>query len=360
VLYEPLPLVVSRNPWWRAQMLRLETVVTRSPAPVLLAGPTGAGKSALARRIYELKRSLGLIGGGFIDVNCATLRGDHALSALFGHAKGAFTGAAAPREGYLREAEGGMLFLDEIGELGLDEQAMLLRAVEQKVFRPLGGDRDARSDFLLVCGTNRDLRGAVAAGRFREDLLARIGLWTFELPPLRDRLEDLEPNLDHELGRCAALLGLPVAMTPSARERYLAFGTSPSAVWRGNLRDLAASVERMATLAPGGQIAEREVEAEIAELRRAWATVSGELGDPLLTPRADARLGERAGDFDLFDRVQLEAVLAACARTPSLSAAGRLLFGASRRRLARINDAQRVHRLLARFGLSRPDLLEAE
>jgi transcriptional regulatory protein RtcR len=99
------------------------------------------------------------------------------------------------RAGLLRAANNGMLFLDEIGELGLDEQAMLLRALEEKTFLPLGSDKEAHSDFQLICGTNRDLHAAVREGRFREDLLARIHLWTFVLPGLRDRREDIEPNL---------------------------------------------------------------------------------------------------------------------------------------------------------------------
>src|SRR6185369_871819 len=109
--------------------------------------PTGAGKSRLARRIFELKKSRNLVKGEFVEVNSATLRGDAAMSALFGHVKGAFTGAVSDRPGLLRKADQGVLFLDEIGELGLDEQAMLLRAIEEKVFYPLGSDREASSDF---------------------------------------------------------------------------------------------------------------------------------------------------------------------------------------------------------------------
>src|SRR5262249_21144841 len=116
-------------------------------------GPTGAGKSQLARRIYELKVARHQIAGAFVDVNCATLRGDAAMSTLFGHRKGAFTGAVQDRPGLLRAADGGLLFLDEIGELGLDEQAMLLRAVEEKRFLPVGADKEVASDFRLIAGT---------------------------------------------------------------------------------------------------------------------------------------------------------------------------------------------------------------
>jgi transcriptional regulatory protein RtcR len=348
--------IATRNAAWQDLMARLESVIERSPSPILIVGPTGAGKSALAKRVYQLKRSRGMVTGRFVEVNCATLRGDHALSTLFGHARGAFTGAATPRDGCLLEADGGVLFLDEIGELGLEEQAMLLRAIEDGVFRPMGADRDVRSRFHLICGTNRDLK---AAGTFRDDLHSRISLWTFALPPLRERPEDIEPNLDHELARTARQFGYRVSMTKEARARYLAFATSSEAAWHGNMRDLAASVQRMATLARDGAIGEAEVRDEVAELRRSWgqeAAPAPPPPDPFVTPRSDALLGARAVLFDLFDRIQLEAVLAACARSASLGAAGRLLFAVSRLRRSQSNDTQRVSYQLGRFGLTSDDV----
>lgn len=137
---------------------QIEKVAIKSRAPILLNGPTGAGKSFLARRIFELKQARHQFSGAFVEVNCATLRGDTAMSTLFGHVKGAFTGARESREGLLRSANGGMLFLDEIGELGADEQAMLLKAIEEKTFYPFGSDRQVSSDFQLIAGTVRDLR----------------------------------------------------------------------------------------------------------------------------------------------------------------------------------------------------------
>jgi transcriptional regulatory protein RtcR len=150
--------------------------------------------------VYELKRGRHRLTGPFIEVNCATLRGDAAMSTLFGHVKGAFTGAQTTRAGLLRAAHGGLLFLDEIGELGLDEQAMLLKAIEEKRFFPVGSDAEVTSDFELIAGTHRDLRQMVAAGTFREDLYARINLWTYNLPGLAERREDIEPNLEFEPG----------------------------------------------------------------------------------------------------------------------------------------------------------------
>src|SRR5262252_7445444 len=169
--------IETRNAAFNALINQIEQVAINSRDPLLLMGPTGAGKSRLAKRIYELKRARHQVKGSFVEVNCATIRGDAAMSALFGHVKGAFTGAVRDRTGHLRTADGGALFLDEIGSLGLDEQAMLLHALEEKVFFPLGGDREVKSDLQPVAGTNAGRGCEVREGRFREDLLARINLW---------------------------------------------------------------------------------------------------------------------------------------------------------------------------------------
>ena len=184
--------IATRNASFNRLIEQLERVSIRSREPILLVGPTGAGKSQLATRIYALKKQRGQVTGPLVQVNCATLRGDNAMSTLFGHVKGAFTGAIQNRAGLLAQADNGLLFLDEIGELGLDEQAMLLRVIEEKIFMPMGADRERQSDFQLIAGTNRDLFKAVEQGRFREDLLARINLWRYTLPSLEDRIEDLE------------------------------------------------------------------------------------------------------------------------------------------------------------------------
>lgn len=174
------------------------------------------------------------------------------MSALFGHVKGAYTGAVHERLGLLREAHKGLLFLDEIGELGLDEQAMLLRAIEDKTFMPLGSDREVSSDFQLIAGTNRHLVERVKQGLFREDLLARINLWSYTLPSLKERIEDLEPNIEHELQQFTYKMGYKVSFNQAAREKYLNFAHSLEALWQANFRDLNSSITRMATLASGG------------------------------------------------------------------------------------------------------------
>ena len=214
--------------------------------------PTGTGMGGPG---YQIK-------GEFVNVNCATLRGDQAMSVLFGHKKGSFTGAIADRPGLLKKADKGILFLDEIGELGLDEQAMLLRAIEEKKFFPLGADTESESNFELICGTNRDLETAVNEGRFRSDLLARINLWDFQLPGLADRREDIEPNLEYELQRFAEKSGKHTTFNKEVRQIFMDFALDPGTLWRGNFRDLNAMITRMATLSSGGRIDENVVRAE--------------------------------------------------------------------------------------------------
>jgi transcriptional regulatory protein RtcR len=339
--------IPTRNTAFAAIIRRVEQVAGVSRAPILLGGPTGAGKTVLARRIYELKKARNLVDGPFVELNCATVRGDAAGSALFGHRKGAFTGAIADREGLLKRADGGVLFLDEIGELGRDEQAMLLRALEDKVFIPVGADKPVLSDFQLIAGSNRDLRTAVGEGSFRDDLLARIDLWTFRLPGLAERREDLEPNLDYELERFARDSGRRVTMNTEARNRFLAFATAADATWSANFRDLGAAVTRMATLAAGGRIDEAMVREETERLRGSWHPHASDGSDAVV-----GLLGAGAERIDRFDRVQLAEVIAVCRRSRTLSDAGRALFAVSRTARKRANDADRLQKYLARFELT--------
>ena len=340
--------IETRSKAFNRLIERIEKVAIASRRPLLLTGPTGAGKSLLARRIYELKKMNRLVSGLFVEVNCATLRGDAAMSAMFGHVKGAFTGAVQARPGLLKTADQGVLFLDEIGELAADEQAMLLRALEDKTFLPVGSDREERSDFQLIAGTNRDLAADVAAGSFREDLLARINLWSFRLPGLQERPEDIEPNLRYELEQYSRLEGTRVRFDREAWDLFLRFATSPDARWAGNFRDLNGAVVRMATLAVGGRIGVETANEEIGRLRSSWqaaaAGTDGSLVEAFLKP-------DQLEQLDLFDRAQLEGVLAICRRAKTLSEAGRLLFAASRTRKNSSNDANRLRKYLGRFGI---------
>ncbi len=343
----------TRNATFNRLIEQIEHVATHSIDPLLLTGPTGAGKSLLARRIYELKKQRRQVEGAFVEVNCATLRGDAAMSALFGHKKGAFTGALQDRKGLLLAADDGLLFLDEVGELGLDEQAMLLRALEEKRFLPLGADTEQASAFQLIAGTNRDLTAEVASGRFREDLLARINLWSFPLPGLAERREDIPPNVEFELEQYAGRTGAKVSFNKEAYRHFLDFALSPRATWTANFRDLSAAITRMATLAPGGRITRKVVNAEIERLNRAWNPPGVRANDD---DRVSEILGrERADTLDRFDRVQLNDVLDACRESRSLSDAGRKLYAVSRREKKQPNDADRLRKYLARFNLNWAD-----
>ena len=347
--------ITTRNTAFNRLIEEIEQVAVRSRAPILLIGPTGAGKSFLARRMFELKKTRHRIHGSFVEINCATLQGDSAASTLFGHKKGAFTGASADRAGLLRIANEGVLFLDEIGELKLDEQAMLLKAIEEKRFFPVGSDRETESNFQLIAGTNRDLRQDVASGRFREDLFARINLWTYWLPGLAQRPEDIEPTLDYLLAHTAQQLQRQVRFNVEARKEYLRFATSSEALWTGNFRDLAASVTRLVTLAEGGlesaRISEALVNAEIARLKWLWVRPTQRLSDEHAIDLYTLLGKEAYEQIDLFERSQLECVVAQCRAASSLSEAGRKLFAVSRAKRSKINDADRLRKYLARFGL---------
>ncbi len=342
--------IATRNTAFNRMIEEIEQVAIASREPILLMGPTGAGKSSLARRVFELKKQRHQLAGPFVEVNCATLRGDTAASTLFGHVRGAFTGAQRDRPGLLKSADGGLLFLDEIGELGPDEQAMLLRALEEKRFLPVGADREVTGDFQLIGGTNRDLMGDVRSGHFREDLFARINLWTFELPGLAQRVEDIEPNLDHELEAAAKRMGRRISMARDVRATFLKFALSPRAKWNANFRDLNAAVTRMATLAPGGRVTRDVLNAELGRLEVSWhAPPPADSDDALL----EAVLGaEAAAHLDLFDRAQLACVIRICRTSGTLSEAGRRLFAVTRGKRKVTNDADRLRKYFARFGLT--------
>ena len=346
--------IETRNKAFNTLIETIERVAIRSTKPILLTGPTGAGKSHLAKRIYELKKLTNQVTGRFVDANCATLRGDQAMATLFGHRKGAFTGSVKDRDGLLKTADGGVLFLDEIGELGLDEQAMLLRAIEEKSFLPLGADMEETSSFQLICGTNRDLSQEISDGRFREDLCERINLWDFRLPGLAERREDIEPNIAYELERISHEVGTHITFNAEAKKAFMAFAMNHP--WRGNFRELNAMLTRLATLAPDGRIDLDTVNAELARCQRRG---DGNVLNGMVHGRMVQLLGEDyESRYDLFDIMQLTDVVEVCHGCATLSEAGRKLFAVTRQAKASPNDADRLKKYLAHFNLTFQDVKE--
>lgn len=336
--------IETKNSKFNQLIEQLEQVSIRSQEPILLTGPSGAGKSLLAKRIFQLKKLRGQISGSLVEVNCATLRGDNAMSALFGHIKGAFTGAVSQRKGLLAEANNGLLFLDEIGELGLDEQAMLLRAIEDKRFTPFGSDKETSSSFQLIAGTNRNLFKQVEDGLFREDLLSRINLWTYQLPSLKERIEDMEANIEYELEKHAQKYGTLISFNKTAKDYYLNYAKSPKALWRCNFRDLNASITRMTTLANGGRINIEVVKDEINRLQHNWqyaAEIKPEINVTELIEKP----------IDLFEQHQLANVIQVCKQSNSAAEAGRKLFNVSRLNKTSVNDSHRISQFLNKFNL---------
>jgi DNA-binding NtrC family response regulator len=219
---------------------RVRTTLDRaasSDLPVLITGETGTGKELAARRLHRGGRRE---EGRFVAVNCAAIPQEIVESELFGHVKGAFTGAAADKQGLIREAAGGTLFLDEVGELPLESQAKLLRVLQDRRVRPVGGSRDFPVDIRVVSATNRDLGADVGAGRFRPDLYARLAVLVVNLPPLRDRIEDVPLLLRHFLAKHG---GGERTVTVEAIEDLCARR------WPLNIRQLESSIRRALLLA---------------------------------------------------------------------------------------------------------------
>jgi len=343
--------IETKNPTFNKMIEQLEHVSIRSSEPILITGPTGAGKSQLAKKVYDLRKQKAKLEGKFVAVNCATLRGDNAMSALFGHKKGAFTGATSNRPGLLKEANNGLLFLDEIAELGLDEQAMLLSAIESKQFIPFGADTPACSNFQLIAGTNKDLISQAHQGKFREDLLARIDLWTYKLPSLKERIEDLDANIAFEIERFSKKSGYRIHFNKTAKDEYLRFSRSADALWSANFRDLNSSITRMGTLADGGRITLSGVKEEIERLKTKWRTTHHSSGKPyenvrLLLP------AEKFDALDHYDLAVLSTIVETCKKSASMAEAGRQLFNISRKAKASSNDSHRVKQILEKYGMA--------
>lgn len=237
-------------------LLDMLAMVAPSDATVLISGESGTGKELIARAIHANSRRN---DGPFVAVNCAALSENLLESELFGHEKGAFTGADRRREGHFAHADGGTLFLDEIGEISPAMQVKLLRAIQEREFQRVGGDQSVRVDVRLVAATNKDLEKEVEAGRFRQDLYFRLNVVTLDMPPLRERVEDIPLLAAHFLARFSEKNHKQIkGFTPSA------MGVLLKHAWPGNVRELENVVERAVVLLVGEYVSERELPPSLA------------------------------------------------------------------------------------------------
>ena len=250
------------------RMYELLDRIADSSASVLIAGETGTGKELVARALHERGRRK---AGPFVAVDCASLPEPLLESELFGHVRGAFTDAHAVRRGLFVQANGGALFLDEIGDLPLALQAKLLRALQTRSVRPVGANDEVPFDVNLIAATNRDLESAVEEGRFREDLYFRINVIHVEMPPLRARGGDVLLLAQHFVNRYAAQAGKRVTgLSPDAAERLLAY------VWPGNVRELENCIERAIALTRHETIGLDDLPEKIRGFQRSHVLVAGD------------------------------------------------------------------------------------
>ena len=237
--------VVGESAEWR-DVLRKATQVAPTDTTVLITGESGTGKEVVARFIHATSARK---DGPFVGLNCAAVPEQLLESELFGHERGAFTGAHQAKPGHLEMAAGGVLFLDEVGEMSKAAQAKLLRVLQEREYQRVGGTRTLKADIRVIAATNRDLRKAVQRGEFREDLLYRLDIFDIRIPPLRQRRADIVPLTDALLRDIAVGFRRPApGVTRDAREVLMRHD------WPGNVRELRNALERAAILADGGLI----------------------------------------------------------------------------------------------------------
>ena len=233
---ETLGTMIGKSQAMR-KVFNLTLRIAASDSTVLITGESGTGKELIARTIHDRSKR---VGQPFVPVNCGAIPEDLLESELFGHVRGAFTGAQHSRSGRFMTAKEGTIFLDEIGEISPRLQAKLLRVLQEREFNPLGSDVATRTNARFVAATNRDLREAIPAGQFREDLYYRLAILSLELPPLRTRREDIRPLVEHFLGRFSGEHRRTI--DEAAMERLQAYD------WPGNVREMENLIERVVTL----------------------------------------------------------------------------------------------------------------
>ena len=267
--------------------------VSETDATVLVRGESGTGKELVAREVHE--RNTARRNGSFVAVNCAALPSELIESELFGHEKGAFTGAAARREGKFEQADGGTLFLDEIGDMSSNVQAKLLRALEERRIERLGSNESLPVDVRIVSATHRPLEHEIEKGNFRADLFYRLRVVTIDIPPLRERREDIPVLAETFLRSAAERYELPQrTLAQAALKRLLEYS------WPGNVRELKNTIERAVIMAEGDEVSVRDLPDEITAGIPKSSVVEGdeEEGDGLRVPftadfREDRREFER-------------------------------------------------------------------
>lgn len=220
-------------------------------AKVLIVGPNGSGKELVARAIHTMGSRA---NGPFVEVNCAAIPRELIESELFGHEKGAFTSAIKQKRGKFELADGGVLFLDEIGDMSLDAQAKVLRALQESVICRVGGDSDISVNVRVIAATNKDLRSEISAGRFREDLYHRLSVIVINVPSLEDRVEDIVPLIEHFVGKISSEMGVTPRKFSNDAIKEL-----QKSKWPGNIRELRNVVERLLILCSGPEITVEDV-----------------------------------------------------------------------------------------------------
>jgi DNA-binding NtrC family response regulator len=308
-----LPRMIGRS----AAIQRLQVFIERvagSPATVLLRGESGTGKELAAGLVHGLSA---VAEGPFVAINCAAIPEQLQESELFGHEKGAFTGAVSQHDGVFARADGGTLFLDEIGEMSLSTQARMLRVLETRRFTRVGGTKEIQVSVRLVAATHRDLRQMVTEGRFREDLLYRLSVIHTELPPLRERTDDIEPLVQHFAASLGEEMGRRIErIAPDALEALRRYR------WPGNVRELRNVVERALVLGDGPEL---ELDDLPPELVHAAPAGAAKVAMPLAEPGRIRTLAE----------LERDAIAAALAATAGNKARAAALLGIDRTTLYR-------------------------